>query len=110
MMHDPAPPCPGTLLTNIGTALREIAAIVARLEEVSLHKSATPGASRTLQDFDLTQQSLSALADLLDRVAQSGGAADVPALIAQIHLAWLRDILGGSKAPRRHDPTRIAIF
>ncbi|WP_322895403.1 MULTISPECIES: chemotaxis protein [unclassified Yoonia] len=105
------------LLGNTGTALRRISAVIARLEDASLEQitggADSHRADQALQDFDLVQQSLSDLAALLDDLGRSGLPAapqDQQALIAQMRLAWLRDIIGGTAPTPDRGSARIAIF
>jgi len=104
-------------LTNIGTALREVAMIVTRLEDAALRTCACaadmPQKTRSLQDFDLVLQSLADLATLIEVMGEHGvdqAAPDCGKWITQMRLAWLRDLIGDAPDPVDLDRTQIAIF
>lgn len=104
-------------LTNIGTALREVAMIVTRLEDAALRTCACaadmPQKTRSLQDFDLVLQSLADLATLLEALGENGidhVTPDCAKWIAQMRLAWLRDLVGDAPDHVDVDRTQIAIF
>ena len=110
-------PAPARTLSNVGTALREVATIVTRLEDAALHSCACaadiPQKTRSLQDFDLVLQSLADLATLIEAMGHHGidqATPDCGKWIAQMRLAWLRDLIGDAPDPVDHDRTQIAIF
>jgi hypothetical protein len=111
-----APLDPDRTFSNIGTALREVATIVARLEEAALHMRSgavdAPQRTKALQDFDLVLQSLADLACLMEAIATVEPTlknCDPAQIIATMRLAWLRDLISG-RAHTGHDHNEIAIF
>jgi hypothetical protein len=115
--HTPRNYDAGPMLGNISKALREVAVVVARLEEASLHLPLGGGdvtqKTKTLQDFDLTLQSLADLALLMDALGKHGPPQTVSEqewLISEMRLAWLRDLIGGILDPSDHDTARMSIF
>ncbi|WP_019956148.1 hypothetical protein [Yoonia vestfoldensis] len=108
---------PDRTFDNIGTALREVATIVSRLEEAALQMCVCatdlPQKTKSLQDFDLVLQSLADLATLMEGLGEHGPvqtASHRTAIIARMRLAWLRDLIGDDAPQSDHDQTRIAIF
>lgn len=102
---------------QIGTALREIATIVSRLEDTALRPFLYPAdvsqKTKSLQDFDLVLQSLADLADLMDKMSEGPSAEMIPDCatpIAQMRLAWLRDLIGQNTTVVDHQTSHIAIF
>jgi hypothetical protein len=110
-------PAAARTLTNVGTALREVAMIVTRLEDAALRTCACaadlPQKTRSLQDFDLVLQSLADLTTLIEAMGEHGAnqaTSNCGKWIAQMRLAWLRDLVGDAPESVDRDRTQIAIF
>lgn len=117
MTTTPDGPIFGQPFDNIGTALREIAVIVSRLEDTALRMCACavdPSLkTRSLQDFDLVLQSLADLAGLMDALSEHAAyqiTSDCTKVITKMRLAWLRELIGDATPSADHDAPRIAIF
>lgn len=102
---------------NIAVALREIASIVARLEVTALSICRCPSdlsqKTRSLQDFDLVLQSLADLAGLMEAMGKQPddrSTQDSATMIAQMRLAWLRDLVGDTDPKPDNDLSQITIF
>lgn len=113
----PDVPKPASPFDNIAVALREIASIVARLEETALSMCGCPSdlsqKTKSLQDFDLVLQSLGDLAGLMEAMGNQPDAKTTPdrvTMIAQMRLAWLRDLVGGAAPRSDNDTSRVTIF
>ncbi len=116
--NSPDQPMPQSLLfQRFAAALREISMIVTRLETVTLPTD-TSGSlpsshSRTLQDFDLVLQSLADLTRMAEAIGQTSGLVTNTAyfnLVAELRLAWLRNLVGGVTPDAKDHDDKIALF
>lgn len=105
------------LLCSISLALRQVAVLVGRLEKAMLRicisSYAGEDQTATLQDFDLILQSLGELAELTDKLGQVGlptTSADQAAVVAQMRLAWLRQLMGEKSDQLPDNAPKISIF
>jgi hypothetical protein len=105
------------LLGNIGKALHQVSLIVARLEEASLNypmdRADVTQKTRALQDFDLILQSLTDLAQLMEALGRYGlphTVSEKDRLIADMRLAWLKDVIEGSSGPSERETAKISFF
>lgn len=116
--YSPDQPIPQSLLfQRFATALREVSVIVTRLETVTLPTDISDSLpsihSRALQDFDLILQSLADLVQMAETIGQKSSAltnTEYLNLVAELRLAWLRNLVGGMPPDTKDHNDEVALF
>ena len=110
-------PVSAPIFCKISLALEEITALVGRLEHAVLQTcGAESGASQRaaeFQDFDLILQSLEELARLTASLGENGipeTPKDQASKIAQMRLAWLRELMGERTDQAASGTPKISLF